>query len=942
MPEEYLEIRGARVHNLKNIDLRLPHNRLVVVTGVSGSGKSSLVFDLIFAEGRRRYVESLSSYARQFLERMDRPDVDDVHGISPTVAIRQKNSTKNPRSTVATVTEIQDFLRLLFARAGRSYCVDCGVPITVDGVDTVVAEMLAQKPGSRWYALFPVREEDIDSNAYFYEERYNHYPSRLQARLAQLRDRGFNRLFQDDRIFEFSTPESLLDIDFERPFQVLVDRIAITDGIRERIAEAVERGYSESEEITFRGASDSEQRLRFSAGFACRDCSRKYRQPEPEMFSFNTYHGACPKCAGFGTVQEYSNDLIVSRQHLSLKRGAVQVWERKYSAYKRRMLKVAAKEGIPVDVPYRDLKPEHRKIIEQGGKGYGGIRGFLERLESEKWKPHIAALLSKWRTTVPCPECGGARLRREVLNIRVGGESINQVLGRSLASALEFFEGLELDGAEAVVAADLLAEIKNRLRFLNDVGLEYLTLDRGASTLSGGEAQRIQLASALGSRLVGVCYVLDEPSIGLHTRDTQRLIGVLKELRDLGNTVFVVEHDREMMQAADHLVDLGPAAGEHGGEVVFSGRADQLNGNSHSLTAQYLRGEARIPIPVRRENSGSVRKLRFLGASRHNLQSIDVEIPVGLLTVITGVSGSGKSTLMHRVIYEGMRRAVKRRASRAPLRLPEIECRQIEGYDSFRDVLLVDQSLADQTSRSVPATYVGVFDDIRKLFAATRRAVERGMSAADFSFNVQGGRCVTCNGSGRQTVDMQFLADVELPCEDCDGKRYHAETLEVLLQGKSIWDVLEMTVDEAIQFFSASPRIVRRLSVLAEIGLGYIRLGQPATQLSGGEAQRMKLALHIADKSVDETLFLFDEPTTGLHFDDIRKLLQAFERLVENGSTALVIEHNLDVIKCADWVVDLGPEGGKGGGRIVAQGTPEEISQCDESHTGRYLREVLA
>ena len=942
MPEEYLEIRGARVHNLKNISLRLPHDRLVVVTGVSGSGKSSLVFDIIFAEGRRRYVQSLSSYARQFLERMDRPDVDEVLGIGPTVAIRQKNTTRNPRSTVATVTEIQDFLRLLFARVGRSYCVDCGTQVASDGVDTVTTEMLAQPLGSRWYALFPVREDDLDWETYYDEPRYRKLGSRRKARLAQLRDRGFGRLWQSGRTFEFSTPESLLDIDFERPFFALVDRLAIADGSRERIADAVELAYSESGEIAFQSASDENVLLRFSSGFECRNCARPYPVPEPRMFSPNTYFGACPECKGMGITQTYSNDLIVRRQDLSLAGGAVNAWEKKYSAYKRRMLKAAAKQGIPVDVPYRDLKPEHRKIIEKGCKGFGGIRGFIRQLENKKWKPHIAALLSTWKKTVQCPECSGVRLRREVQNIRVGGEGIHQVLSRSLSSAWAFFDGLELDRSEEAVASDLLTQIKNRLRFLNDVGLEYLTLGRPAPTLSGGEAQRIQLASALGSRLAGVCYVLDEPSIGLHCRDTQRLIGVLKELRDLGNSVFVVEHDREMMQAADHLVDLGPGAGEHGGEVVFSGGADQLNGKLDSLTARFLSGEAKIEVPCRRKNDRSVPKVKFHGASKHNLKSIDVAIPVGILTVMTGVSGSGKSTLVHEIIYKALHRRGKIGGRRRPrLKLAGIDCTRITGHDRFRDVMLVDQSMTDQTSRSVPATYIGAFNAIRTLFHKTKRAAERRMTAGDFSFNIDGGRCDTCKGRGRRTVDMQFLADVELPCEDCDGKRYRAETLEVLYQGKSIWDVLEMTVDEAIGFFSATSSIVQRLSVLSEIGLGYIRLGQPATQLSGGEAQRMKLALRIADKKVNDTLFLFDEPTTGLHFDDIRKLLQTFDKLIEGGSTAVVIEHNLEVIKCADWVIDLGPEGGDAGGRIVAQGTPEEIAQCDGSHTGRYLREVL-
>lgn len=942
MPEEFLEIRGARVHNLKNIDLCLPHNQLVVVTGVSGSGKSSLVFDIIFAEGRRRYVESLSSYARQFLERMDRPDVDEVLGIAPTVAIRQKNTTRNPRSTVATVTEISDFLRLLYARAGRTHCVECGDLVISDGVDIVAGEVLAQEKGSRWCVLFPARKEDIDEETYYYDDRYSEYSSRLRARLAQLRDRGYRRLFQNGTVFEFSTPESLLDIDFGSVVYVLVDRIAIARDIRERVAEAVEIAYGECGEVLFQQAEPPGGILRYSNRFECRKCSRRYRRPEPQMFSFNTPHGACPRCSGYGEVSDYSMDLIVGRPDLSLSEGAVTVWQRKYSAYKRRMLKVARGDGVPVDIPYRDLSPEDRKLIEEGRKGYGGIRGFIATVEGERWKPHIAALLSQWRKQVKCPECHGARLAQEILHIRLGGESIDRVLGRSLASALEFFENLDLEGGEAKVAASLLIEIKNRLRFLNDVGLEYLTLDRRAATLSGGEAQRIQLASSLGSRLVGVCYVLDEPSIGLHSRDTTRLIGVLNELRDLGNTIFVVEHDREMMRASDHLVDLGPGAGEHGGEVVFSGSFDRIQGNNGSLTGQYLGGHTEISIPRKRRNARTANKLAFKGASKHNLKSIDFEIPIGLMTVVTGVSGSGKSTLMHEIVHTGVRSATGTMANTIPGRFPGVPRSEMDGCEHLRDVILIDQALTDRTSRSVPATYVGVFDEIRLLFAGTKRAQQRGMRSSQFSFNVPGGRCPTCNGTGRQTVDMQFLADVDLTCEDCGGKRYHSETLDIAYQGKNIWEVLEMTVDEAIRFFSTSGKIVKRLSVLAEVGLGYIRLGQPATQLSGGEAQRMKLALHIGDANVSDTLFLFDEPTTGLHFDDIKKLLRAFERLLENGSTLLVIEHNLDVIKCADWVIDLGPEGGDQGGRLVAQGPPERIARCAESYTGRYLREVLA
>ena len=941
VPEEYLEIRGARVHNLKNIDLRLPHNRLIVVTGVSGSGKSSLVFDIVFAEGRRRYVQSLSSYARQFLERMDRPDVDEILGVAPTVAIRQKNTTRNPRSTVATATEIHDFLRLLFARVGRTYCTECGRRVTSDDVDTVASEVLALEAGSRWFVLFPARTDDADLHVLAYDDRYADFASPRHARLAQLRERGFNRLFQGGRVFEFSTPESLLDIDFDQPVYVLVDRIAVGPGLRERIVDSVEIAYAECGEVRFQQATHAGKCLRYSSKFECRDCGREFRRPEPRIFSFNSYYGACSECEGYGQVLRYAMDLIVRRPDLSLRKGAVSVWERKYVVYKRRMIKVALQDGIPVDIPYRDLSPEHRRLIEEGRKGFGGIRGFIRTLEHDKWKPHIAALLSKWRRRIRCPKCKGARLSQEVLHIRVGGESIDRVLGRSLSSALEFFENLGLEGAEREIADNLLIEIKNRLRFLNDVGLEYLTLDRLASTLSGGEAQRIQLATSLGSRLVGVCYVLDEPSIGLHSRDTGKLIGVLKQLRDLGNTIFVVEHDHEMMRAADRLVDLGPAAGEHGGEVVFSGTYGEIQARDDSVTGRYLSGKASIPVPKVRRGPQAEGMLRFQGATKHNLKNIDIEFPLGLMTVVTGVSGSGKSTLLHDIVHVSLTSAMRSKHD-TRFKLPrDVECKRVSGHRALRDVILIDQALLERTSRSVPATYLNVFDDIRALFANTLPARQRGLRSSYFSFNVAGGRCDTCNGSGKQTVDMQFLADVDLPCEDCEGKRYGSETLDITFRGKSIWDVLEMTVDEALRLFADFPRIVKRLSVLVGVGLGYIRLGQPATQLSGGEAQRLKLALHISDARANGNLFLFDEPTTGLHFDDIKKLLRTFDTLIEKGATLIVIEHNLDVIKCADWVIDLGPEGGDGGGRVVAKGPPEVVAKCAESHTAKFLSEVL-
>ena len=943
MPEDYLEIRGARVHNLKNIDLRLPHNQLIVVTGVSGSGKSSLVFDLIYAEGRRRYVESLSSYARQFLERMEKPDVDEVLGIAPTVAIRQKNTTRNPRSTVATSTEIHDFLRLLFARVGRTFCVECGQRVAKDAPDHVVREVTAFEPGSRWYVLFPVRQVDFDWPALEFDDEYGYFDGLMKARLAQLRKNGFNRLFQDGKIFEFSTPESLLGLDFDEPIYVLVDRIAISQDVGERVADNVEIAYGESGEVCFASPTEPENVRRFSNRFACSDCGREHPLPEPSMFNLNSPYGACSVCGGHGRVSSFAMDLFVTRPDRPLRTGAITPWQGKDKPVKLRMLKAAKRKGIPTDVPYAELDPEQRRLIEEGWEDFEGIRGYLKTLEDKAiWSTEVAASLSQWRRSILCPDCGGSRLSRETLAVRVDGKSIADVLRCSLAEASEFFEQLELDRSETEIAANPLAEIRSRLRFLNDVGLGYLTLDRLSATLSGGEAQRIQLATSLGSRLVGVCYVLDEPSIGLHSRDTAKLIRTLKRLRDIGNTIFVVEHDAEIMLAADHLVDLGPAAGERGGEVVFSGHRDQIHSPNGSLTARYLAGRQTIPVPSNRRQPVSGKSIRVLGAAKHNLKQIDVEIPIGVLTVISGVSGSGKSTLLHDIVHRGMTGDQQYRGSRRSRRLRGLECDAITGEEHFDRVVLVDQALADHNSRSVPATYMRIFDSIRNVFGMTEQARQRNLEARHFSFNTEMGCCRTCNGSGQQTINMQFLADVSMTCEDCEGKRYRSTVLEVEFRGKTIWDVLEMTVREALRLFADFPRIAKRLSVLESVGLDYIRLGQPANQLSGGEAQRLKLAMHIADAETENTLFLFDEPTTGLHFDDIRRLLHVFDTLITEGATAVVIEHNLDVIKCADWVIDLGPDGGENGGHIVSAGPPEVVAQCEASYTAQYLRKALS
>ena len=952
MPQEYLEIRGARVHNLKNVSLRLPHNQLIVVTGVSGSGKSSLVFDIVYAEGRRRYVESLSSYARQFLERMERPDADEVLGVAPTVAIRQKNTTKNPRSTVATTTELADFLRLLFARAGRTFCTSCGERVTKDGVELVSGEILAQEAGSRWYALFPIKvgeavAESVGEGA--------ESEALLPGRLAQLRGRGFNRLFQSGRIFEFSTPESLLDIDFDKPVFVLVDRLAVSPDIGERVADAVDIAYRESGEIRFERADQPEQFLRFSSAFECRRCGVQYPQPRPQMFSFNSSEGRCPTCLGSGLIEGYAMDLVLTAPERSLEQGPVLSGRRLLAPYLKRLVTAAMDAAIPIDVPYDSLTPEQRNFLEYGGPSFVGLHGLLVELERKRYKPQVAATLARWRSQVRCHVCQGRRYAQAALSVSVGGRAIDQVLSLSLEDALRFFQDLALEPTEAKVADRLQAEIQNRLRFLTDVGLGYLTLDRRSNTLSGGEAQRIQLASSLGARLVGVCYVLDEPSIGLHSRDTARLIKVLHQLRDLGNTIFVVEHDREVMRSADQLVDLGPAGGELGGHLTFNGSYDEILADSNgSITGRYLSGRAKISVPERRRQFRRNSVLQFFGACEHNLKDISFEVPLGLMTVVTGVSGSGKSTLMHEIVYGFLKENLNNTWSPARMGTSQVRVRRVEGIRQIQHVVLVDQSTNEHGTRSVPATYLGVFDDIRNLFARTALATSRGYYASYFSFNVDGGfrysskylstngRCPICRGTGRQTIDMQFLADVELTCEECQGRRYQAEILEVEYRDKNIWDVLQMTVDEALRFFSDHRFIPDRLQVLSDVGLGYIRLGQPAAQLSGGEAQRMKLALYLTEQQHKNALYLFDEPTTGLHFEDIKKLLAALDRLIESGASVMVVEHNLDVIKCADWIIDLGPEGGQAGGEIVACGPPETIAQCERSYTGQFLRRELS
>jgi len=975
-------VRGARTHNLRNIDFEIPHNAFTVVTGVSGSGKSSLAFDTIYAEGQRRYVESLSAYARQFLERIEKPDADHIEGIAPAVAIRQKNTTRSPRSTVGTATEIYDYLRLLFARVGRTYCLQCGAEVKKDTVDEVAQAVLALPEGTRLNVLFPLRvepspksDDTVIPNRFSGEEsastkqkagsstalgmtkvrrkrKSGNGGERLdatKARLFELRQRGFNRLFQGGEIFEFSTPESLLNINFAEPVFLLVDRLVVSADARARIVDATEISFRESGEVIFQSAPRDDQashELRFSQCFECKHCGIRYSEPEPRLFSFNNPFGACPRCQGFGNTIDFDLDLVIPDKSKSLEEGAIEPWTKpKYRPYATEMKRFARAVGVALDVPWAEMDPEHHRLIIDGEKKFPGVRGFFAYLERKKYKLHVRVFLSRYRGYTVCSECNGARLRVEARQVRIAGKNVCEVCSMTIEEAARFFEQVQLTREEADIAERLLHEIRTRLQFLNEVGLEYLMLDRLTSTLSGGEAQRIQLATSLGSRLVGTLYVLDEPSIGLHSRDTQRLIHILHGLRDLGNTVLVVEHDREVMRASDRILDLGPGAGEHGGKIIATGTYDQITHTPASLTGRYLSNELRIQTPTNRRKPGR-QKITIRGAHAHNLKGIDVSVPLGMLVAITGVSGSGKSTLLHDVLYEALR-GRKNQSNGTPLTFPFLE--EITGDEYIDDVVLVDQSPIGRTPRSNPVTYIKAFDGIRDLFAGAPEAHKRGFFAGHFSFNVPGGRCETCQGDGTVVVEMQFLADVELICEECKGKRFKPEVLEVRYRGKNIHDVLDMTVREAMHHFANAPKVADKLRMLDEVGLGYLRLGQSATTLSGGEAQRVKLAAHLQPATAAKrrpdlrrrTLYIFDEPTTGLHFDDISKLLSAFRRLIEAGGSILLIEHNLEVIKTADWVIDLGPEGGERGGRVVGEGTPEDIAGLRDSYTGQFLAQML-
>jgi excinuclease ABC subunit A len=978
MSTESIVVRGARTHNLKNIDFEIPHNTLTVVTGVSGSGKSSLAFDTIYAEGQRRYVESLSAYARQFLERIEKPDVDVIDGIAPAVAIRQKNTTRNPRSTVGTATEIYDYLRLLFARIGRTYCVQCGREVKKDTVDEVTAAVLALGEGTRLNVLFPLqavnasaekdptkksaskRGGDLRAGSRSSRKKADGFGSpafseSLKTRLFDLRKRGFNRLFQNGQVFEFSTPESLLDINFAQPVFLLVDRLAVAPDARARIVDAIEMSYREAGEVIFETAPREGQKteqLRFSQRFECKLCNLKYEEPEPRLFSFNNPYGACPRCQGFGNTIDFDLDLVIPDKSKTLNEGAIEPWTKpKYRSLLTELKRYARQADVPMDVPWAELSAKQQEFVMEGEGRFSGVRGFFNHLERKKYKLHVRVFLSRYRGYSTCSDCRGNRLRLEARQVRINGKNICAVCAMTVEQAAEFFAGVQLTEEESGIAEKLLQEIQERLRFLNEVGLEYLTLDRLSSTLSGGEAQRIQLATSLGSRLVGTLYVLDEPSIGLHSRDTHKLIKILHDLRDLGNTILVVEHDPEVMLASDRILDLGPGAGENGGEVIAAGTYKEILKSPQSLTGRYLSQDLRIQLPPTRRNPGR-QQIEIRGARAHNLKNVDIAIPLGMIVAITGVSGSGKSTLLHDVLFQALTAAKKQPdavVSSAGL------WDSLEGADFIDDVVLVDQSPIGRTPRSNPVTYIKAFDGIRELFASLPEAKKSGLTAGHFSFNVPGGRCEVCQGDGTVTVEMQFLADVELVCEECKGARYKPQVLKVQYRGKNIHEVLDLTVKEALHFFAGAPKIVEKLRVLDEVGLGYLRLGQSATTLSGGEAQRMKLAAHLQPASRNlgrpasgeqrrprnRTLYIFDEPTTGLHFDDVSKLLSAFRRLIDAGGSILVIEHNLDVIKTADWVIDLGPEGGERGGRVLGSGPPEMIARLPNSYTGEFLARAL-
>ncbi|MGJ3222081.1 excinuclease ABC subunit UvrA [Geobacillus thermoleovorans] len=931
-------VKGARAHNLKNIDVEIPRGKLVVLTGLSGSGKSSLAFDTIYAEGQRRYVESLSAYARQFLGQMEKPDVDAIEGLSPAISIDQKTTSRNPRSTVGTVTEIYDYLRLLFARIGRPICPTHGIEIQSQTIEQMVDRLLAYPERTKMQILAPIVSGKKGTHA---------------KTLEDIRKQGYVRVRIDGEMREL-TEDIELEKNKKHSIDVVVDRIIIKDGIAARLADSLETALKLADgKVVVDVIGEGE--LLFSEKHACPYCGFSIGELEPRLFSFNSPFGACPDCDGLGAKLEVDLDLVIPNDELTLKEHAIAPWEPQSSQYYPQLLEAVCRHyGIPMDVPVRDLPKEQLDKILYGSGGepiyfrytndfgqvreqyiaFEGVIPNVERRYRETSSDYIREQMEKYMAEQPCPTCQGYRLKKESLAVLVGGKHIGEVTAMSVTEALAFFDGLELTEKEAQIARLILREIRDRLGFLQNVGLDYLTLSRSAGTLSGGEAQRIRLATQIGSRLTGVLYVLDEPSIGLHQRDNDRLIATLKSMRDLGNTLIVVEHDEDTMLAADYLIDIGPGAGIHGGEVVAAGTPEEVMNDPNSLTGQYLSGKKFIPIPAERRRPDG-RWLEVVGAREHNLKNVSVKIPLGTFVAVTGVSGSGKSTLVNEVLYKALAQKLHRAKAKPG------EHRGIRGLEHLDKVIDIDQSPIGRTPRSNPATYTGVFDDIRDVFASTNEAKVRGYKKGRFSFNVKGGRCEACHGDGIIKIEMHFLPDVYVPCEVCHGKRYNRETLEVTYKGKNIADVLDMTVEDALDFFASIPKIKRKLETLYDVGLGYMKLGQPATTLSGGEAQRVKLAAELHRRSNGRTLYILDEPTTGLHVDDIARLLDVLHRLVDNGDTVLVIEHNLDVIKTADYIIDLGPEGGDRGGQIVAVGTPEEVAEVKESHTGRYLKPIL-
>ncbi|MEE8587213.1 MAG: excinuclease ABC subunit UvrA, partial [Acidobacteriota bacterium] len=886
------------------------------------------------------YVESLSAYARQVLERLDKPLVREIEGIRPAIAIRQRNTSRNPRSTVGTVTEIYDYLRLLYARVGRIQCRSCGRLVQKDSVDEVVSRLMELPEGSRIYLTFPFQDSLLDLSR---QQDGKREKVSLEKLLESCLKQGFLRFI---RSVEGPRPE-IHPLPDDKPrsrkqlmeSQVLVDRIVIRPDQADRLTDSIETCYAEGngvvQAIVLDQPGEATRLLRFTERLECQYCGIEYRRPEPRLFSFNNPYGACPTCQGFGNTMSIDPERVIPNSGKALQEGAVDPFTKpRYVRFQERLEEFALNEGIPLDVPYRELDEKTRRAIWEGKDGYPGVKGLFRYLERKKYKMHVRIFISRYRGYTRCPDCGGERLRKEALDVRIGGKRITQVTTWSIDRASQFFNDLKMDDTDRQIALKLLREIRQRLGFLVQVGLDYLSLDRLTSTLSGGEMQRIQLSASLSSSLVGTLYVLDEPSIGLHPRDQGRLISILKKLRDLGNTIVVVEHDRDMMEQADTVIDIGPGAGEEGGELVHSGSLQSLIRNEKSLTGNYLAGRQKISTPTfRRAPDG--RFLTLHGAAQHNLKDLTVKIPLGLLVCVTGVSGSGKSTLVQDVLYAGLKKLKGEWKGSAG------SYRSISGEDQISEVLLVDQTPIGRTPRSNPVTYTKGFDEIRKIFASLRESTTRGLTAGHFSFNIPGGRCEACQGSGTITVEMQFLADVDLVCEDCKGTRYQNRLLEVRYKGKSIADVLQMTVNQALRHFKGHAALLRKLRVLQQVGLGYLRLGQSATTLSGGEAQRLKLATYLSQKTSKHPLFIFDEPTTGLHFDDIRKLLRAFGRLLDKGATVLVIEHNMDVIRCADWILDLGPEGGEEGGRLVAEGPPEEVAQVEASYTGQFLRRAL-